>query len=186
MALCSPAGGGGTPTVLRQLLYSDKRRILALACYVGDMRHENVASCWIRSTRQRRATTHAQSVTHQQQSRTRFIAVSLRLNGRPRSDRASRRSTGCARKKVSPAPRKVKRVRYLHGVGRRQANEGRRNKAQGTALSWPYDADYEREFMLADRRCCYPLTVSDFASRYLIACQALSLQLTVAVSCLRA
>jgi hypothetical protein len=90
-------------------------------------------------------------MTHQQQSRTRFIAVSLRLNGRPRSDRASRRSTGCARKKVSPAPRKVKRVRYLHGVGRRQANEGRRNKAQGTALSWPYDADYEREFMLADR-----------------------------------
>ena len=28
--------------------------------------------------------------------------------------------------------------------------------------------------MLADRRYCYPLTISDFASRYLIACEALS------------
>ena len=28
--------------------------------------------------------------------------------------------------------------------------------------------------MLADRRYCYPLTITDFASRYLIACEALS------------
>lgn len=28
--------------------------------------------------------------------------------------------------------------------------------------------------MLSDRRYCYPLTISDFASRYLIACEALS------------
>ena len=28
--------------------------------------------------------------------------------------------------------------------------------------------------MLADRRYCYPLTVSDFASRYLLTCEALS------------
>ena len=28
--------------------------------------------------------------------------------------------------------------------------------------------------MLADRRYCYPLTISDFASRYLIACEALT------------
>src|SRR5439155_9566352 len=30
------------------------------------------------------------------------------------------------------------------------------------------------EFMLADRRYCYPLTISDFASRYLPSCEALS------------
>ena len=35
-------------------------------------------------------------------------------------------------------------------------------------------ADYKGEFVLADRRYCYPLTISDFASRYLIACDALS------------
>ena len=28
--------------------------------------------------------------------------------------------------------------------------------------------------MLTDRRYCYPLTITDFASRYLIACDALS------------
>ena len=28
--------------------------------------------------------------------------------------------------------------------------------------------------MLADKRYCYPLTISDFASRYLFACEALS------------
>ncbi|TGV62679.1 transposase, partial [Mesorhizobium sp. M00.F.Ca.ET.158.01.1.1] len=35
-------------------------------------------------------------------------------------------------------------------------------------------ADYKGEFMLTDRRYCYPLTITDFASRYLIACEALS------------
>ena len=56
----------------------------------------------------------------------------------------------------------------------------RRYKAQGTALSRPtapnplWCADYKGEFMLADRRYCYPLTITDFASRYLISCDALS------------
>jgi putative transposase len=55
-----------------------------------------------------------------------------------------------------------------------------RPKAEGTALSRPtqpndlWCADYKGEFMLANRRYCYPLTVTDFASRYLIACEALS------------
>lgn len=50
----------------------------------------------------------------------------------------------------------------------------------GTPLSNGYRpndlwcADYKGEFMLADRRYCYPLTITDFASRYLIACEALS------------
>ena len=53
-------------------------------------------------------------------------------------------------------------------------------RAQGTTLSKPlrpndlWCADYKGEFMLADRRYCYPLTISDFASRYLLACEALS------------
>ena len=56
----------------------------------------------------------------------------------------------------------------------------RRHKARGTSLSRPrkpnelWCADYKGEFMLADRRYCYPLTISDFASRYLITCDALS------------
>ena len=53
------------------------------------------------------------------------------------------------------------------------------HKAQGTPLSRPvhpnelWCADYKGEFMLADRRYCYPLTVTDAASRYLICCEAL-------------
>ena len=49
----------------------------------------------------------------------------------------------------------------------------------GTALSTPtqpndlWCADYKGEFMLADRRYCYPLTITDFASRYLLCCDAL-------------
>ena len=35
-------------------------------------------------------------------------------------------------------------------------------------------ADYKGEFMLADRRYCYPLTITDFASRYLLCCDALA------------
>jgi putative transposase len=35
-------------------------------------------------------------------------------------------------------------------------------------------ADYKGEFLLGNRRYCYPLTISDFASRYLLACEALS------------
>jgi putative transposase len=56
----------------------------------------------------------------------------------------------------------------------------RRHKAKGTQLTHvtrPNDlwcADYKGEFMLTDRRYCYPLTITDFASRYLISCDALS------------
>jgi len=54
-----------------------------------------------------------------------------------------------------------------------------RYRAQGTPLSEPtranelWCADYKGEFMLADRRYCYPLTITDFASRYLLCCEAL-------------
>jgi putative transposase len=35
-------------------------------------------------------------------------------------------------------------------------------------------ADYKGQFLLGNRRYCYPLTISDFATRYLLACEALS------------
>jgi transposase InsO family protein len=55
----------------------------------------------------------------------------------------------------------------------------RRNKAHGTALSAganPNDlwgADFKGEFTLGNKRYCYPLTVTDHASRYLLMCEAL-------------
>ena len=35
-------------------------------------------------------------------------------------------------------------------------------------------ADYKGEFMLGNRQYCYPLTITDFASRYLLTCEALA------------
>jgi putative transposase len=68
----------------------------------------------------------------------------------------------------------VKRARLVRRRRRRC------HAATGTALSRPTDpnalwcADYKGEFMLGDRRYCYPLTITDFASRYLLTCEALS------------
>lgn len=76
-----------------------------------------------------------------------------------------------------PARSTVHAVLDRHGLVKRRRR--RRNKAKGTALSpggKPNDlwcADYKGEFKLADKRYCYPLTISDHASRYLIACEAL-------------
>ena len=35
-------------------------------------------------------------------------------------------------------------------------------------------ADYKGEFMLGNKQYCYPLTITDYASRYLISCESLS------------
>src|ERR1051326_1413748 len=54
-----------------------------------------------------------------------------------------------------------------------------RTKAHGTPLSegvHPNDlwsTDFKGEFQLGDKRYCYPLTVTDHASRYLLLCEAL-------------
>lgn len=55
----------------------------------------------------------------------------------------------------------------------------RRYRAQGTALSEgksPNDlwcADFKGEFQLGNGRYCYPLTITDYSSRYIIACEGL-------------
>jgi putative transposase len=76
-----------------------------------------------------------------------------------------------------PAISTVHAVLDRHGLVSR--GRERRYHAQGTTLSTPttpndlWCADYKGEFMLADKRYCYPLTITDFASRYLICCEAL-------------
>lgn len=76
-----------------------------------------------------------------------------------------------------PAISTIHAVLARNGLVKRQ--QRRRNKAQGTSLSWsrnPNDiwcADYKGEFMLGDRRYCYPLTITDHCSRFLIACEGL-------------
>src|SRR5262245_66387244 len=76
-----------------------------------------------------------------------------------------------------PAISTIHAVLDRHGLVKRRT--GRKNKAAGTVLTEsrePNDlwcADYKGEFMLADRRYCYPLTITDHASRYLFAVEAL-------------
>jgi transposase InsO family protein len=76
-----------------------------------------------------------------------------------------------------PAKSTIHAVLDRHGLVRRMGK--RRQKAQGTALSQganPNDlwcADFKGEFTLGNKRYCYPLTVSDYASRYLLLCEAL-------------
>ena len=78
----------------------------------------------------------------------------------------------------TPAVSTVHAVLDRNGLVKRRRR--RRYKAKGTTLSRPNNpnelwcADYKGEFMLTDRRYCYPLTITDFASRYLFACDALS------------
>ncbi len=76
-----------------------------------------------------------------------------------------------------PAISTVHAVLDRHGLVK--SHRRRRYKAEGTTLSCPtapndlWCADYKGEFMLADQRYCYPLTITDFASRYLLCCDAL-------------
>jgi putative transposase len=78
----------------------------------------------------------------------------------------------------TPAISTVHAVLDRHGLVRRRRRRG--YKAKGTTLSKPrypndlWCADYKGEFMLADKQYCYPLTISDFVSRYLLTCEALA------------
>jgi putative transposase len=77
----------------------------------------------------------------------------------------------------TPAISTIHAVLDRHGPVKRRKR--RRTIVKGTALApadQPNDlwcADFKGEFMLADKRYCYPLTITDFASRYVLAVEAL-------------
>jgi transposase InsO family protein len=76
-----------------------------------------------------------------------------------------------------PAKSTVHAVLDRHGLVKRA--RARRHRAEGTPLSLaaaPNDlwcTDFKGEFKLGNGRYCYPLTVTDQASRYVLACEAL-------------
>jgi transposase InsO family protein len=76
-----------------------------------------------------------------------------------------------------PAKSTVHAVLDRHGLVKR-GRQRQRNKAQGTTLSTGalpnelWCADYKGEFKLGNRQYCYPLTVTDHASRALLMCEA--------------
>lgn len=77
-----------------------------------------------------------------------------------------------------PAKSTVHAVLDRHGLVKR-ARQRRRMKAEGTPLSQataPNDlwcTDFKGEFKLGNGRTCYPLTVTDQASRMILSCEAL-------------
>jgi len=76
-----------------------------------------------------------------------------------------------------PAISTVHAVLDRNGLVKRKKR--RRYKAKGTALAAAHDpnglwcADYKGEFMLGSKQYCYPLTITDYRSRYLLACEGL-------------
>ena len=76
-----------------------------------------------------------------------------------------------------PAISTIHAVLDRHGLVKRRKR--RRHKAQGTPLhdaktpNALWCADFKGEFKLGNRRYCYPLTITDYRSRYLIACEGL-------------
>jgi transposase InsO family protein len=76
-----------------------------------------------------------------------------------------------------PARSTIHAVLDRHGLVQRRGRK--RNHAQGTTLSLGqkpnelWCTDYKGEFLLGNKRYCYPLTVTDHASPYLLLCEAL-------------
>ncbi|EAQ98555.2 IS481 family transposase [Congregibacter litoralis] len=76
-----------------------------------------------------------------------------------------------------PAKSTIHAVLDRHGLVKHRRR--RRHKAQGTPLSRAtapntlWCADYKGEFQLGNRQYCYPLTITDQFSRYLLACEGL-------------
>ena len=77
-----------------------------------------------------------------------------------------------------PATSTVHAIFERHGLV--QARKKRRYRAEGTTLQHAtqpnglWCADFKGEFRLGNRNYCYPLTITDYRSRYLLACEALA------------
>ena len=76
-----------------------------------------------------------------------------------------------------PAKSTIHAVLDRHGLVNKRKR--RRYKAEGTSLSYAkspnglWCADYKGEFLMGNKTYCYPLTITDFSSRFLLSCEAL-------------
>ena len=79
----------------------------------------------------------------------------------------------------TPAISTIHAVLDRHGLVKHRKGR-KRYKNKGTVLSHVkhpnelWCADYKGEFMMGNRQYCYPLTITDYSSRYLISCDGLS------------
>lgn len=79
----------------------------------------------------------------------------------------------------TPAKSTIHALLDKEGLVRKRKRRRFRHKAEGTMLSKAHEpnalwcADYKGEFQLGNKAYCYPLTISDFSTRYLLTCEAL-------------
>ena len=77
----------------------------------------------------------------------------------------------------TPAKSTIHCILDRHGLVKRRKR--RRFKAKGTPLLDQHNpndlwcADYKGEFMLANKQYCYPLTITNYPSRFLLTCEGL-------------
>jgi len=127
------------------------------------------------SDRSRRPVHYANQLPHQIES----LIVSLKRDkphwgARKLRELLVRRLAGDVR---VPAKSTIHAVLDRYGLVKRMGRT--RNRATGTPLSQGAEpnelwcADFKGEFKLGDGRYCYPLTVTDHASRFLLLCEAL-------------
>lgn len=76
-----------------------------------------------------------------------------------------------------PAPSTAGLILKRHGlvepVRRRRRRSPEKSRSESTAPNHVWTADFKGEFRTRDGRYCYPLTIVDDHSRYLLACRAL-------------
>ncbi len=91
----------------------------------------------------------------------------------PRSNRCWAALRMCPGSLPQHDPRRARSTWLVRRRGRKRC------RAQGTPLSLGqkpnqlWCTDYKGEFLLGNKRYCYPLIVTDHASRYLLLCEAL-------------
>lgn len=79
-----------------------------------------------------------------------------------------------------PATSTVHSILEKHGLVKKRSRRDKKYTATASYLSTPQNpndlwcTDFKGQFLLRDSSYCYPLTISDFNSRYLISCEALS------------
>lgn len=85
---------------------------------------------------------------------------------------------GCPEAAGAPEAALAQRGLSRHQSGARRPGPSRSRAAPppnaAAAPNRLWCADYKGEFLLGNHRYCYPLTITDFSSRYLVACEAQS------------
>lgn len=107
----------------------------------------------------------------------------IELRGSRRTELGPKKIQACLRQRYSdrPAPSLTTIYNVLKGAGLIISRRKRPRVARGAGIvegiktpNGLWSADFKGQFLMGDARWCYPLTVMDHASRYVLGCQGLA------------